>query len=161
MGMEMVASHVPVLVRMFTISKGDVLELGTGYFSTLILKWLSELSGRNIYSYESRGHWYDKARQKQTEHHKIFYTPNYDDAPIERKWGLAFVDHAPNSRRIVEIERLAKWAEYIVIHDTNEELDKEYHYSKIWHLFIYRYDFNLYYTSTSVVSNFKSLGKVK
>lgn len=154
------ATHIPLLVRIFTLSKGDVLELGTGYFSTLMLRWLAEMSGRNVYSYESREYWYKKAKAKETEYFKVFYTPNYDDAPIERKWGMAFIDHGPNGRRITEIKRLAKWADYIVIHDTDIKDDNQYHYSKIWGLFKYRYDFNLYYPSTSVVSNFKDLGSL-
>jgi hypothetical protein len=155
-----VASHIPLLVRVYTISEGDVLELGTGYFSTLVLRWLSEMSGRNLYSYENRGHWYNRAIQKPKPFHKVFYTPNYDDADIERHWGMVFIDHGPNARRIVEIERLASFADYMVIHDTSSKDDKEYHYSKIWHLFKYRYDFDLYYPPTSVVSNLKDLTKI-
>ena len=161
MGQEMVASHVPLLTRVFTLSKGDVLELGTGYFSSLILRWLAELSHRNVYAYESREHWYKKAKEKETKYYKVFYTPNYDDAPIDRKWGMVFIDHGPNGRRITEIKRLANLTDYMVIHDTNESGDKEYHYSQIWDLFKYRYDFTLYYPPTSVVSNFKTLKNIK
>jgi len=155
MGNELVASHIPVLVRAFTLSKGDVLELGTGYFSTLVLRWLSELSGRKVYSYESRDHWFNRATKNYggRPNHEIILTKNYDDAKIERPWGMAFVDHGPNDRRIIEIERLKDWADFIVIHDTNEDADKSYHYSKIWPLFKYRVDVNHFWPPTSVVSN--------
>jgi hypothetical protein len=145
----------------FTLSEGDVLELGTGYFSSLVLKWLAEVSGRNVYAYESGERWYRKAKVKESKHYKVFYTPSYDNAPIERHWGMALIDHAPDSRRTNEIERLANYVDYMVIHDTNKELDKRYHYSKIWNLFKYRYDFELYYPSTTVVSNLKDLKNIK
>ena len=165
MGQEMVASHVPLLTRIFTLSKGDVLEVGTGYFSTLILKWLAELSHRNVYSYENREYWYKKAKRNQSQYLKLFFCPDqdYNSAPFERdqRYGLIFVDSWPNGKRIEVIKRLANMGDYIVIHDTNEDGDKSYHYSQIWDLFKYRYDFNLYYPPTTVVSNFKPLGKVK
>ena len=160
MANELLASHVPLLVRVFTLSEGDVLELGTGYFSSLILKWMSTLSHRKVFAYENRQYWDKKAKEKQTEFYKVKLINSYNDAPIERKWGMAFVDHGPNSRRVVEIKRLADYADYIVIHDTNPEWDDIYHYSKIWKLFKYRYDYKLYHPHTSVVSNFKDLSNI-
>ena len=166
------ASHIPLLVRAFTLSKGDILELGTGYFSTPILRWLCEMSGwlqegngRTLYSYETSEGWYQRAAIRTKKDlfpfHKVIKIDNFDEAKIEKHWGLAFIDHAPTRRRQVEIERLANWADYIVIHDTNPQHDRAYKYSKIWGLFKNRYDFTKYYPHTSVVSNFYSLEKFK
>ena len=58
------ATHLPLLVRMFDKTEGDVLELGMGYFSTMILKWLCEMSGRTLYSYESNKEWYGKVAKE-------------------------------------------------------------------------------------------------
>ena len=159
----MVASHVPLLTRVFTLSKGDVLEVGSGYFSTLILKWLAELSHRNIYSYENREYWFKRAKRNESKYLKVYYCPDqdYSSAPLDRKWGMIFVDCWPNGKRIEVIKRLANQADYIVIHDTNETGDKDYHYSQIWPLFKYRHDFNLFYPPTTVVSNFKTLKNIK
>lgn len=155
------ATHIPLLVRVFTASEGDVLELGTGYFSTLILRWLCEMFDRELWSYENRRRWYDRVKKDKPYHH-VFYVERWEDADIERRWGMAFVDHAPNSRRVVEIERLANCAEYIVIHDTqpNAEsagLPTDYGYEKIWHLFKHRYDYTDLVPWTSVVSNFHGI----
>lgn len=146
-------THLPLLVRMFDKTEGDVLEMGTGYFSTLVLRWLCEMSGRKLVSYEGNKKWYDRIMKKPKPFHEIIYCPNWDEAKIERPWGLAFIDHGPNNRRHVDIARLANYADVIVIHDTEPESDKGYHYSKIWDLFKYRYDFTKYLPWASAVSN--------
>jgi hypothetical protein len=155
------ATHIPLLVRAFELSKGDVVELGTGYFSTTILRWLCELSGRNLYSYETSPGWYERAMRKTASCHKVFKINNWDEAPIERHWGLAFIDHDPGRRRHIEIKRLANLADYIVMHDTNVKWDNQYKYSRIWDLFKYRYDCTTYDPYSSVVSNFFDLDKFK
>ena len=154
------ATHIPMLVRAFELSEGDVLEMGTGLYSTTILKWLCEVSGRTLYSYENDLKWYNRAIVTPVPFHKVIKVEDWDKAEIERPWGLAFIDHKSGKRRHIDIQRLANFAEYIVIHDTNPEAYREYHYERIWPLFKYIYHFKKYSGSyTSVVSNFHSLEK--
>jgi hypothetical protein len=47
------ATHIPLLIRVFDISEGDVLEVGTGWFSTLVLHWLAHIYKRQVYSYST------------------------------------------------------------------------------------------------------------
>jgi len=167
--MILVGTHLPVLVRAFELSEGDVLELGTGFFSTNILRWLCEMSGRTLYSYESGWSWYNIAIRKLAPFHKVIKVETFDEVPTDRHWGLVLIDHSPTRRRIVDIRRFANLADYIVIHDTNPESDgvkddprgKGYQYSQIWPLFKYRYDFTKYNPNTSVVSNFFTLERFK
>lgn len=160
------ATHLPLLVRAFDVSKGDVLEMGTGYFSTLILRWLCEMFDRQLYSYESNKRWFERISKKTKPFHHVFYTPNFDNAEIERPWGLAFIDHGPNRRRVEDIKRIAGYAEYIVIHDTQPpgkiaDLPTDYHYELIWPLFMYRYDYVKVMPCSSVVSNFHDLSEFR
>lgn len=158
----MVASHIPLLTRCFDKSQGPVLELGTGYFSTLLLHWLATVSQRHVYSYESRGGWCERAQRWQSEYHHIRKCEAWDAVDLtEYHWGLAFVDHSPNRRRPVEIARLRYLADLIVIHDTEPAWDAQYGYSRIWPLFKYRYDYTGLYPSSSVVSNFRELADVR
>lgn len=164
--MSRMCTHIPMLVRIFDITEGDVLEMGTGYFSTMLLRWLCEMSGRTLISYESKEKWYKKNMEKPKPYHKLFFTPNFDDAPIERHWEMAFIDHDPNERRAIDIARLANFAEYIVIHDTQVDgtrfnLPNDYDYGRIWPLFKYRYDHTRLLPWTSVVSNFHDLSWLK
>lgn len=154
------ATHIPLLVMVFEISEGDVLEMGTGYFSTLMLRWLCEMQNRTLYSFESSKKWYDRAMKKPKTFQTMTYVENWDDADIERPWGMAFIDHGPNYRRQHDIKRLANCAKYIVIHDTEPEVEKSYHYSNIWDLFQYRYDYTRCLPWTSVVSNFADLSNL-
>jgi len=164
---SLVATHVPLLVRVFDKSEGDVLEIGTGYFSTLLLKWLCSMTGRTLYSYESKEGWYKRASSKADDSHKVIFTPDFDKADFDqRHWGMVFIDHGPNTRRIVEIKRLANKCDYMVIHDTtpnpkNPDIPTDYHYEKIWDLFKYRYDYKKIEPWTSVVSNVKSLDDIE
>lgn len=155
------ATHIPLLIKTFEISRGDVLELGTGYYSTPLLLWLCQMERRNLYSYESDDFWYQKLSNKNEKYHKLYKVDNFDKIDIERHWGMVFIDHAPAGRRRVDIARLANWAEYIVVHDTNESEDRYYRYSKIWSLFKYRYDYTRLSPFTSVVSNFHDLKEFK
>ena len=158
----MVASHIPLLVRVFDLSTGPVLELGTGYFSTQLLHWLATVAKRPVYSYESRGSWFRRAQHWENEYHHIRFCERWEDADLtEHFWGMAFVDHAPNLRRPIDIQRLHNQAQLIVIHDTEPAWDAQYGYSAIWPLFQYRYDYTKIYPSTTVVSNFQDLSDVR
>lgn len=156
------ATHIPMLVKTFELTKGDVLELGTGFFSTTLLRWLCQMARRKLYSYESNNFWYQKIPGKPVPFHKIIKVRHdWSDAKIERHWGMVLVDHWPNERRWVEIKRLANWAEYIVIHDSNLSYIKKYGYERIWDLFKYRYDYTKLNPNTAVVSNFHNLKEFK
>ena len=151
------ASHVPLLTRVFDLSDGDVLEIGTGYFSTLLLHWLAHIYKRKVYSYENSPYWYKRALRSASDYHIITKVENWDELPVGRHWGLVFVDHWPGERRNTEIARFAKSADYIVIHDTEPDNDRHYHYGEIWPLFKYVRHWKKIWPWTSVVSNFKDL----
>ena len=165
---SLVATHLPLLVRVFDKSEGDVLEIGTGYFSTLILRWLCAITDRKLYSYESNRKWYEKAKRHEDENCKVFYTPKFSEADFDKKhWGMIFIDHSPNHKRKVEIERLANKCDYMVIHDTtpynpkHTHIPSNYLYEDIWPLFKYRYDYTKIVPWTSVVSNTKKLNDIE
>lgn len=154
------ASHIPLLSRVIDLSDGDILEVGTGYFSTLFLHWMAHILKRNVYSFESDPHWFKRALRSQSKYHKIYKVDNWDELPADKHWGVIFIDHGPGPRRKIEIERFANLADYIVIHDTEPENDKFYGYSEIWPLFKYIYHFNKLNPWTSVVSNTKNLKEI-
>lgn len=156
------ATHVPLLVRAFDLSKGDILEIGTGYFSTTILDWLCAITGRKLISYETDPKWFDRAKRMQSDYHDIIFVENWDEIPLDKQhWGLAFIDHSPHARRSVDIKKLKDKADYIVAHDTEPRSEKLYGYPNIYSLFKYRFDDKRVEPWTSVLSNFHTLTKFK
>lgn len=153
------ATHIPMLVKVFELTKGDVLELGSGYFSTSLLRWLCQMARRKLISYESSNYWYQKVMRFPAPFHKVVKIEDWDKAKIERHWEMVFVDHSPDERRWVDIKRLANHAEYIVIHDSNFSAAKNYGYEKIWGLFKYHYEYTKLNPNTAVVSNFHNISK--
>lgn len=151
------SSHIPVLAKLLPMSRGPVLEMGTGYFSTPLLHWMCLAEKKLLTSYETNSNFYNAFTQFNTEHHKVIFVSNYDDAPIEKPWGLAFIDHAPALRRVVDIKRLANCAEYVIIHDSDGKEDKKYRYKEIYPLFNYSYTFAVARPYTTVLSNFHNL----
>lgn len=90
-------------------------------------------------------------------YHKVIKVNGWNEAKIDKHWGMVLIDHSPDERRWMEIKRLANLAEYIVIHDSNLSKTKNYGYEKIWDLFKYRYNYIKLNPNTTVVSNFHDL----
>ncbi len=156
---SVMATHLPLLTRAFDESEGPILEMGTGYFSTLYLDWLCSAFGRKLVSYESGEYWGKRAKRKyESDYHEINVIEDWNDAKIDdTHWGVAFIDHSPKGRRHIDVLRLADKADYIVIHDTEPESERLYHFDKVWWRFKYRFDHKKTRHWTSVVSNFKEV----
>ena len=146
------STHLPVLISVLSRTCCDVLELGTGKYSTPILHELCEAQKRRLFSYESNRSYYEKVKHFQTELHSVEHVKSFDQANIEQDWGLVFIDHAPAKRRVVDIERVSVYADYIVCHDTEPEPDYIYDYSETFKNFLYRWDYTKFETHTTVLS---------
>ena len=152
-------SHLPVLIKTLQITNGDVLELGTGLFSTPVIHWLCIPHGRYVYSLEYDPKYLAFVEGFTEPLHKIEAVPDWDwdKVDIEKQWDVVLVDHSPGERRKVEITRLANLAKYIIVHDTDWRNEKHYHYADIYPLFKYRYDYQVMKPRTTILSNFIDL----
>jgi len=150
-------SHIFPLVRAFEQSEGDVLELGTGYFSTLLLHWMCTMTGRKLISYDTEEKWAKKAQETwANDNHEIYHIKDLDSVNItDRHWGLVFIDHAPSIRRQIDTLRLKDHADFLVLHDTEPREDKRYRYSEVYKYFKYVYRYTKHFPHTAVISNFK------
>ena len=163
------STHLPLLIEVMKRTSGDVLELGPGVFSTPFLHWRCEVEKRNLLTIESDRKWFNFCRQYyRTPYHKFLHVKKWDDAKeaINKEWDVAFIDHSPSRRRVVEIAQLANLAKYIVIHDSEERKDYEYHYPSIYPLFKYRFDLGEFNGieidhRTTILSNFIDLKEFK
>lgn len=157
-------THLAPLIQAVNKTDGDILELGIGIFSTPYLHYQAILSKRHVTSIDSEPGWVNRFKSSQVsghlyqcEYHDLICVPNYDEAKIEKPWDVALVDHSPSSRRITDIKRLASFAKYIIIHDSAERKDREYHYSEIYPLFKYRTDWTHDANPATVLSNLVDL----
>lgn len=160
-------SHLPILMKVLSLTDGPVLELGTGLFSTPYLHWAC-YPNRKLVSYENKKEFfntwkYDDKREvcNNYGYHSRFLVENndWDKIDISEHWGVAFIDHNPGPRRREEVRRLANNADYIVVHDTDEKNDWYYKYSEYFLDFKYRWDSKIY-PRTTVLSNFKDLSNL-
>jgi predicted O-methyltransferase YrrM len=144
-------SHVSILAAAMTMTSGPVLELGTGYGSTLMLHGLCGASQRKLISLESDKEWMLKFLNYGRSWHSIRYTDDYADIiEYNNQWGLVFVDHGISEQRGHSV-RMLKDTPIIVAHDTCHHF--LYDYEPTLSEFKYRYDYKLGGPMTTVVSN--------
>lgn len=152
------SSHLPVLIKILSITTGDVVELGAGIYSTPVLHWMCSPKKRKLVSYDNSEKCLSlfNLRAFEDEFHKVVLVDNWDDVELEKQqWDVAFIDHSPE-RRAIEVARLAYLARYIIIHDSDWRNERHYHYKKIYGMFKYRYDYTIR-PWTTVLSNFVDL----
>lgn len=148
-------SHIPVLIKVMQNSTGGVLELGTGFNSTPVLHWLCNEMGRRLDSYESSRAFHRAAWNYNNDFHKVHLIEDWDTLPVDKHWGVVFIDHAPGKRRVEEMMRFANNADYVIVHDTEAKSDWHYNFTKGFPNYKYRYDYTKAYPHTSILSNFK------
>lgn len=152
------SSHIPMLVKMLQNSSGPVLELGMGLFSTPVLHWMCQDLDRKLVSYENEEKYFKIDLDYQNPNHEVKLVENWDDAEIDNThWGMILVDHAPASRRKVDIRRLANKADFLIVHDTQPEDERFYKYHWVFPEFKYRYDYTKASPNTTILSNFIDL----
>lgn len=126
------ATHLRLLVKTALRTRGPILELGAGWYSTPILHEIANAHDRPLITVENDPAWLDQFAHLRSRRHRLELVANWDDfAPSQAGYGMVLIDHAPAERRIVDIERLAPLADLLVIHDTESA---EYHYEAIWPL---------------------------
>jgi hypothetical protein len=148
--MDNYSTHLPMLVNFVKKTNGTVIEFGMGDFSTPALHAICE--GRMLESYDNHPDWTERFGYMRSENHVVKYVDNWDSLDLSGKhFSVAFVDHAPGERRIVEIERLKDIADFVVVHDSEAAC---YGYEPYFAMYKYRYDDKSNSTETTVVSNF-------
>lgn len=145
-------SHLPVLIKLVSMTDGPILELGCGLYSTTFLHWACRGKKRKLVTYEHNPDFYDFAKEYENEYHEVHCIDDWDSIEISKPWSIAFVDHEPGLRRWQEVSRLVH-ADYVVCHDTNNAFNRKYGYFKIYGLFEYRWKYTGATPHTTIFSN--------
>src|SRR3990167_11435146 len=100
------SSHLPILIKLLSITDGDVLEMGIGFYSTPYLHWAC-FEKRRLVSYENNPQYYryNKGYTYGNPLHEMYLIDSWDQADIERPWDVALIDHSPEMRRQEEAKR--------------------------------------------------------
>ena len=149
-------SHMPVLIRLMEMTEGDVLEMGTGLYSTPFLHYACMLQGRHLVSYENNPEYFATYKDYNCPWHQVLFVNDWKDAGIRRRWGLAFIDSAPEEGRKDLALKMANFARVIVLHDSDAKTDNCTHYSEIIPIFRKSFNYTGQSPNTLVLSNFKN-----
>lgn len=123
------SSWLPALGYALGASKGPILEIGIGHFSTPFLHGFSLASERELWSIESDGIWRKEFDAKYGNFLHRFGYPSNTDIPDEyvtnKHWGAVFIDSSPGGEaRAGWFRAFAPISQFIVVHDywrDNEE----------------------------------------
>lgn len=150
-------TYLPVLTKLFEATNGPILELGMG-FSTAFLDMMCRKTKRKLVSYENDRKWYEQNLMYRSDYHDVLLIEDWDNIEIGgTSWSIVLVDHRPALRRHTEALRVKDNADYIVLHDSEPEIDRFYKYSRIYPQFKYRFTYDKCKPYTEVLSNLKDL----
>ena len=162
--MDAYSTHQRLLLRAALNTTGPILELGCGWYSTLILHEVARRQDRLLISEDNDPAWLERVRAK-------FVTPEHIFRPLSRAgwrewWGLVFVDHGPppelprNSKGLLNaLDRgqavldLMGNADVFVLHDTQPDVRWEYDWDKVLPLFKHQVTDEIVGVQTTVLSN--------
>jgi hypothetical protein len=150
--MDDYSSHRHLLWLALTKTVGIVVEFGSGFGSTPLIKSYCEWNSREFISLETDPKW--AAQFEGTTVIDSF--ANYVNDDI----GLLFIDGKPGEERKERVQQFAPLAKVIVVHDTQESANYVYDMAHILTTFKYRLDFmpdGL--PETTAVSNFLDVTK--
>jgi hypothetical protein len=145
-------SFLPVLIKLVSMTNGPILELGVGFNSTPFLHWACYQDKRVLVSYENNPRYHAFAMSWKDDFHAIHCITDWNKVKLNVPWNIAFVDHCDGKHRDREIKKLYH-ADYVVVHDTENENMKKQGLDRVCRKFKYRYKYTNAYPRTSIWSN--------
>lgn len=154
------SSHLPVLIKAVLETKGPILEMGSGPFSTPVLHWLCSKDKRKLVTCENDPERFVFANQFKSRNHKIVLVKDWDEVGLDTHFAVVFMNHEPALRRAIDAVKFKYAAEYILLHDTAGKNELINNYAGVWTHFRYKYDYEFCSPITTVISNFKDPTKI-
>lgn len=151
-------THLVPLIAAVMATKGDVLELGMGDFSTPVLHEVLRNTTRQIFSIENDGNWYVNFIDLQSDNHSIVNAHYSHIVKINKVFSVILVDNAPAEDRIKCLAEFREKAEIFVVHDTDKM--RYYGYEPIFETFRYRNTYERYIKSTTLLSDTIDVTKI-
>lgn len=149
--MDLWASHLPVLVAAVAATRGPVLELGAGWYSTPVLHALCH-GGRRLVTVETDAAWLVHFADLATANHRLAAAATATDWHREQ-WAVVFVDGRPAKLRRHHIVGLRGRADLFVVHDTEPEHAASYDWGGVLDGFAARWDHRRWPAWTTALSD--------
>lgn len=147
---SLAGTHLPILSKLLRTTTGSVLELGAGWNSTPLLYWTCQAEKRHFESWENDEKWV-KQMEGLTNYAYDWEITHMN--PTGDKWSIVFIDCRPALMRRKLALKYKDMADFIVLHDSEPEIDRFYGYSKIYKQFEFVYNFDKLKPNTVVLSN--------
>lgn len=125
------ATHQPLLIWAIENTSGNILELGAGDSSTILLNSCTINTNRKLVTVDDNYDWLEKYSNLESENHKFIYINNtiddwkqiIDDLS-QNIWSFTFVDHATLEHiwrvsRPYAIKKFLSCSEYVIAHDAD------------------------------------------
>lgn len=161
------ASHLPVLIhtlRCLGTSVRSILEIGCGFYSTPILAAFSLASGCEHVVIETERKWAESVS-------RVFgitvdsFSTGCLPPHTHRKWDVVFIDSAVAASRAGYALALRNQARVILLHDSNLNWDRAYHYKTLYPQWRFYVNFTETYPHTLLLTNdeqaWESVGKTR
>lgn len=124
------STHLEALVAAAIESRGDILELGCGDYSSPILAAIARHHGGKLLIKSSSREWADRFR-----HLAEVEIVNWETCSIDGKYGMIFIDSEEHHEgRMTKLIQLKDHAPIIVMHDANS-IESDSRWSEIIKLF--------------------------
>lgn len=149
------STHMPSLIRTVQTTDKPVMELGGGVYSTPLLHWLCEEQGLELTTYENDPRCFEFCQHFESPTHKVIFVNDWSDVPMDKHFGVIFIDHAPDIQRGRDAIKFKDNADYIVMHDTGSPT--KFGYKDVWEHFRYKLHWTHRHPFTTIVSNFINL----
>lgn len=147
--LDNMSNHRVLLWEALELTKGDVIEFGSGYGSTAYLEKYCKETGRSFASFDSNKEWALKTG--------AIYLENWEDLQINNSVDLLFLDHAPGERRQFDLVKYKDIAKIIVIHDSEPTGAGDYRVRQHFSLFKYKCEILSSGAWATALSNFIDL----
>lgn len=153
--MDQFSTHIPVLAACFLVTNGPILELGSGNYSTLLLRQMCKVTGRSLTTVEWDVQWMtacSSSMPSSSWHTQILATENIENIPaiMETDWSVILLDHWPSWKREFDLPKIANKAELIVVHDSDQT---NLNLGPVLETFKFQDTWKLRHPWTTVVSN--------
>ena len=79
------STYMPVLIKIAQMTKGPIMESGSGFFNTPLLHWPRSENKREPITYENNPEFYAFVRELKSYNHKVRLVQSFDEVDFSKQ----------------------------------------------------------------------------